>query len=234
MRNAILFFVIFIFSIEGVSADYDEEMRTSMQCLKLFAKNEYKYRIPGDTLHSISLNETGKIHSTKKIRMTWPWTVNVEGKGYFFDSKADAVRFVRKQIIMGRDSIDVGCMQVNLKHHRTAFRSVEEALDPKFNIEYAARFLRMKYDNLLNWHKAIAHYHSATYSLGERYKNNVIETANNIEKYIKPFKEHKTEKVRISKHSSVYRASKAQNNPNNPRYRSNMMVRVPRNINSEI
>lgn len=234
MRNITLFFMIFAGFIFDVSADYDNEMRTSMQCLKLFAKNEYRYRIPGDTLHSISLNETGKIHSTKKIRMTWPWTVNVEGKGYFFDSKEEAARFVRKQIIMGKDSIDVGCMQVNLKHHRTAFRSVEEALEPKFNIKYAAKFLRTKYDNLQNWHKAIAHYHSATHSLGEKYKNNVIETANNIEKYIKPFKEHKVEKIVVSKRSIVYRSAKPLNNPNNPKYRSNMMVRVPKKTNSEI
>lgn len=234
MRNIILFFTIFTVFAADIAANYDKEMQTSMQCLKLFAKNEYRYRIPGDTLHSISLNETGKIHSIKKIRMTWPWTVNVDGQGYFFDTKEEAADFVRKQIIIGKDSIDVGCMQVNLKHHRAAFRSVEEALDPKFNIEYAAKFLRMKYDNLLNWHKAIAHYHSATYALGEKYKNNVIETANNIEKYIQPFKEYKREKMQISKDSTIYRANKDVNNTYNPKYRSNMMVRVPRNVNSEI
>lgn len=231
MRNIVWFLISYLLFTFDVSAYYDKEMRTSMQCLKLFAKNEYRYQIPADTLHSISLNETGKIHSVKKIRMVWPWTVNVEGKGYFFDSKLEAVNFIREKIIIGIDSIDVGCMQINLKHHRTAFRSIEEALEPKFNIEYAARFLREKYDNSLDWHKAIAHYHSSTHNLGEKYKNNVINTANNIEKYIKPFKEHKKEKVVISKGSTIYRAS---NNKDKPRYRSNMMVRVPKNANSEI
>lgn len=232
MRNITLFLVNILFYTSVFSAKYDYEMRTSLKCLKLFQKYEYKYKIPGDTLHSISLNETGKIHSKKKIRMVWPWTVNVEGKGYFFDSREEAVEFVRKQIIIGKENIDVGCMQINLKHHRRAFRSLEEAFDPRYNIDYAASFLKSKYNNLQDWHEAIAHYHSATKSLGEQYKNNVIRTANNIEKYIKPFKNERKDVLKLSKSSKFY--DRPDNSKNNPKYRSNIMVRVPKNSNTEI
>ncbi|MBP7190289.1 MAG: transglycosylase SLT domain-containing protein [Rickettsiaceae bacterium] len=230
--------IISILAFSAANASYDEEMETSLRCMKLFKKHEYKYRIPGDTLHSISLNETGKIHSKKKIKIVWPWTANVEGKGYFFETKHEAVQFVRKQILEGKESIDVGCMQVNIKHHPTAFRDLEQAFDPKANIAYAASFLRGKYDELGDWHKAIAHYHSATKHLGEKYKDNVIKTANNIEKYIKPFREMKQVTMNTDSTKVIKKASKNKEHTTTSmvrvkerKYKSNMMVRIPRKQN---
>lgn len=239
----LLFLPIFFLSLCVFSssyASYDHEMQTSLRCLKLFKKYEYKYRIPGDTLHSISLNETGRIHSKRKIKIVWPWTVNVEGKGYFFDTKHEAVQFVRKQILIGKESIDVGCMQVNIKHHPTAFRDLEHAFDPKSNIAYAAAFLREKYDELGDWHSAIAHYHSATKHLGDKYKDNVIRTASNIDKYIKPFKEMRAippepakTTTKTSNQVTIYKNNRTKSavNVKERKYKSNMMVRIPRKQN---
>lgn len=208
-------------------ADFDPELAGSLKCVNLFRQTEHQHRIPADTLYSISLNETGRIHSVKKIKLSWPWAVNVEGKGYFFDTKREAVSFVKRQLAQGKESIDVGCMQVNLKHHPDAFESVEEAFEPEANITYGARFLRSKYEQLGSWHKAIAHYHSATESLGIPYKNNVIKIASNIGKYKDPLRQYKAQKTysRASERSYVKKPNSAALAR---RYKSNMMVPIPR------
>ncbi len=71
----------------------------------------------------------------------WPWTINVAGQGFFFPTKALAVTAVRELLASGVQSIDVGCLQVNLMFHPAAFASLEQAFDPMANARYAARFL---------------------------------------------------------------------------------------------
>lgn len=161
----------------------DYEISESFKCARFFSYFEKKHDIPADTLHSISLIESGKPHSKYKIKVVWPWTVNVEGKGYYFDTKREAVKFVKTNLMSGKNSIDVGCMQINLKYHPEAFRTVEQAFDPKYNIAYSAKILRDKYDNTGNWLSAIAGYHSASFVRGYKYKKNVIKVANNMKEY---------------------------------------------------
>lgn len=228
----------------------DREMLESNRCTRIFSYFERKYRIPSHTLHSIALKESGKGHSQHKIRIVWPWTVNVEGQGYFFDTKREAISFVKKQILAGKESIDVGCMQINLKHHPEAFLSLDHAFDPKKNISYGAEFLRSKYDQLGNWHKAIAHYHSATHELGFKYKQDVIKIASTMPEYrdslkiythpryynltkesaVKPNKKYERNINRDTNKSTLAQAN-FQNRRlafyNNKKYRSNMMVHVP-------
>jgi soluble lytic murein transglycosylase-like protein len=221
--------LVIITPLYGATSYADYELNESMKCLTLFRHYEYKHRIPGDTLYSISLNETGKLHSEKKIKLVWPWTANIEGKGYFFDSKREAVAFVRGEMLKGKESIDVGCMQINLKHHPDAFRNLEQAFDPAANIAYGASFLRSKYDALKDWHKAIAHYHSATEVLGEKYKNNIIKTASNITKFAHPFHERGVKKANITR--SIPKEKAKTNNiktEQEKRYKSNMMIYVPK------
>ena len=67
----------------------------------------------------------------------WPWTINAEGQGLFYDTKAQAVAAVRALQARGVRSIDVGCMQVNLMHHPDAFPTLEQAFDPQTNAAYA-------------------------------------------------------------------------------------------------
>lgn len=238
IRKYYIFLPLICFLLSSSIYGYhDAELSTSLRCVGLFRKYEYQYRIPADALYSIALQETGKLHSEKKIKIVWPWTVNVEGEGYFFNTKYEAVRFVKQQLMKGISSIDVGCMQVNLKHHPEAFKSIEDAFEPKHNIDYGAKFLRSKYDQLGNWHKAIAHYHSATDSLGKKYKDNVIHIASNIDKYKSPFlKQPKVAKECIkSSQPKVYKNSVgkrysntlANDNLKRKRNRSDMMVHVP-------
>ncbi len=235
LRLAILFFLAYS---QVTFAAVDKELMQSIKCVNVFRYYETKLKIPTDTLYSISLQETGKIHSDKKIKIAYPWTVNVEGKGFYFDTKREAVEFVKQQQRAGKESIDVGCMQVNLKHHPEAFKSIEHAFHPRANIEYAAKFLRSKYEQLGSWGKAVAHYHSATSHLGEKYKNSVVNIAQNIDHYKSAFKRNKTQKntttavakqPRLASANIIPRSNGRPIHPNikERRYRSNMMIYVP-------
>jgi len=60
----------------------------------------------------------------------WPWTINAEGQGPYFATRAEAISAVQRLQEQGVRSIDVGCMQVNLLHHPQAFATMEQAFDP--------------------------------------------------------------------------------------------------------
>lgn len=134
---------------------------------------ERRFQIPEHLLTAMSWSESGQ-YISKVGLVAWPWTINVNGKGYIFETKEKAIQAVMNFQRKGIKSIDVGCMQVNLKHHPTAFKSLQEAFDPKANVEYAARFVTGLKNQFQSWYKAVAHYHSATPSLHEIYRKKVL------------------------------------------------------------
>lgn len=134
--------------------------------------------IPPHLLHAISLVESGI--SNGKTTSPWPWTINVEGKGYTFKSKQEAIHAVQHFRNLGRESIDVGLMQINLKHHPHAFQSLEQAFDPTTNIAYAARFLTELFFKHRSWHEAVKHYHSGNPILGSGYLERVLKACSKV------------------------------------------------------
>ena len=175
-----IFFII-LSSLPGAClAAWDAEIIESKKCIAQFGYYEKRYNLPKDSLYSISLQETQKKHSKFNIGIVWPWTVNVEGVGHHFKTKAAAVNFTTSQLNQGKKSIDVGCMQVNLKYHPDAFKSINHAFSPRSNIEYASKLLKEKYYKHKNWNKAIGSYHSESTDRGRKYSDNVNKIANNI------------------------------------------------------
>ncbi len=104
----------------------------------------------------------------------WPWTIDVAGLGFFFPTKAAAVAAVRSLLELGIQSIDVGCLQVNLMYHPAAFANLEQAFDPPTNARYAARFLDALYDRTKDWAQAAGDYHSQTPAVGAPYRAQVL------------------------------------------------------------
>jgi len=123
---------------------------------------------------AIALTESGRMEPLTGSVRPWPWTVNAEGAGQFFSSKAEAIAAVRALQERGVRSIDIGCMQVNLVHHPNAFASLEEAFDPAANARYAARFLVSLYTVSGNWLQAAGSYHSETPALHMAYRTAVL------------------------------------------------------------
>jgi hypothetical protein len=131
---------------------------------------EYVGHLPPRLLAAISLTETGRVEPASGRIRPWPWTINAEGEGHFFETKQQAIDAVRALQARGVQSIDVGCLQVNLMYHPDAFASLDDAFDPRANATYATRFLNALYVANKDWPAAVAAYHSETPALGDAYR----------------------------------------------------------------
>ena len=131
-------------------------------------------RMPDMLMPAISRVESGRLDAATGRVRPWPWTINVNGQGFFFETKEEAVATVAALRAKGTQSVDVGCMQVNLFFHPAAFASLDEAFDPAANAAYAARFLMSLYGPANDWPLAAAMYHSQTQELGEDYQRRVF------------------------------------------------------------
>ena len=126
------------------------------------------HHTPRGLIAAITLTETGRRGPQGKLE-AWPWTINAEGRGYHFTSKREAIRAVRRLMAEGKRSIDIGCMQVNLRFHPRAFTSLEEAFDPEANIAYAISFLKDLHRRSAHGTWPSGNYHSYSPALNQRY-----------------------------------------------------------------
>ena len=142
-------------------------------CRQAIATAEQGAGIPPRLLQAIGLVESGRT-AADGTRRPWPWTVDADGTGFFFPSKAAAIAGVRRLRARGARSIDVGCLQVSLLHHPHAFASLDQAFDPAANARYAAGFLRRLFAGTHDWAGAAAAYHSQTPALAAPYRRQVM------------------------------------------------------------
>ena len=143
-------------------------------CLAAIAVAERAARLPALLLGSIGVVESGRADPRTARVVPWPWSINVAGVDHVFETKAEAIAAVRAARAAGVQSIDAGCLQVNLMYHPTAFASLEEAFDPQANATYAATFLSRLYAQTGGWPQATAAYHSQTVELGAVYARRVM------------------------------------------------------------
>jgi hypothetical protein len=141
-------------------------------CIGLIAAAEKTQEIPSGLLMAIGYTESGRMIADGR-RVPWPWTVNAQGEGYAFETKAEAIAFVQNLQAQGTSVVDVGCMQVNLYYHPDAFTSLDAAFDPAINVSYAAQFLRELYNEIGDWEIAAQYYHSRTPDIGRAYAGRV-------------------------------------------------------------
>jgi hypothetical protein len=139
------------------------------QCRTAIAAAERGHGVPPQLLAAIGQVESGRRDPATGLWGAWPWTINAEGQGYYFATKAEAIQTVEALRARGVRSIDVGCMQVNLMHHSAAFVSLDMAFEPAVNADYAARFLVQLYGQTGDWTHATANYHSANPDEGGPY-----------------------------------------------------------------
>jgi len=123
-------------------------------CEREMALASKKYNVPLGILYAVGLTETGVKGSLQ------PHAMNIEGKPYFAKSAAEAVRKFQSEQRKGKRLIDLGCMQINHHYHRDKFPSLQAMLEPKTNVEYAARFLTELRKREGSWTMAVARYHA--------------------------------------------------------------------------
>ena len=138
-------------------------------CEHEIANVERKYGIPRKLFMAIGTIESGYALNSKQKRRPYPWAVCVAGESYFFPTSNAAIAAVKRFIAQGKRNIDVGCMQVNLLHHSRAFKTLEEAFNPRHNIDYAARFFVELKNTHKSWSLAVGYYHSRTKKFYEPY-----------------------------------------------------------------
>jgi len=143
-------------------------------CADFAARAETEQDLPPHLLAAISKVESGRWDSSRGALSAWPWTVTAGSDGGFFPTKAAAIAEVHALRAQGRRNIDVGCMQINLKHHPEAFTDLEDAFDPAQNVGYAADLLLRLRQEARSWTKAIAFYHSRTPKFNGPYRLKVF------------------------------------------------------------
>lgn len=153
-----------LFPLPLVSAAADQ----SVICDRAAVLAASQTGVPVSVLKAISLTETGRDRGT--VARPWPWTVNMEGKGFWFETEAAALAYSEEHFKRGARSFDVGCFQINYKWHHQNFDSIEDMFDPANNALYAARFLSELYAEKGNWEAAAGAYHSRNPDYADRYK----------------------------------------------------------------
>jgi Transglycosylase SLT domain len=129
--------------------------------------------IPPGLLQAVALAESGRAHPAHGDARPWPWTVRSGPDSFYLPSKELALRKVGELRAAGRSNIDVGCMQINLGYHGTAFATLDEAFDPLRNVAYGARFLTQLRTETRSWARATGRYHSADADRGQAYRARV-------------------------------------------------------------
>ena len=141
-------------------SDASTDFTAKNSCEAVASEAEEAFSLPKGILTSIARVESGR-KMLDGFYEAWPWTINDNGKGLFFDTRQSAIDYINKQEELNNIGIDIGCMQISVKWHSHAFSSHESMLDPYTNIAYAAIFLEELYQNHGEWDLAIKHYHSA-------------------------------------------------------------------------
>jgi soluble lytic murein transglycosylase-like protein len=113
-----------------------------------------RHDVPAGILYAVGLAETGRKGSLQ------PYALNIEGKAVFAASAAEAETEFRRARAGGVRLIDLGCMQINHHYHSEHFTSLRHMLDPRFNVDYAARFLAGLKKRHGTWAMAVARYHA--------------------------------------------------------------------------
>jgi len=127
-------------------------------CIREILAAQTRHGIPDNLLLAIGLQEAG---TRRNGHFTvWPYAVNAAGEGRLFNSERAALDWVAERRATGIRSIDVGCMQINLRWHPDAFANVTEGFNPRANVDYAARFLKRLHQRTGSWIQAAGSYHS--------------------------------------------------------------------------
>jgi hypothetical protein len=150
-------------------------------CENLIARAEHQLHVPAGLLQAVALTESGRLDPETGKLGAWPWTIaSGTNFSYYAPDKPTAIATVERLLAAGRRNIDVGCMQVNLKHHPDAFSNMAEAFDPARNVDYGAGFLAALRDETGSWDRAVERYHSADPVLGPEYRQVVFARWNKL------------------------------------------------------
>lgn len=131
-------------------------------CVSLINATETQRQIPHGLLMAIALTESGLNGRPN------PYAMNIGGRAYHARDTDDMIRTISTENARGQRSIDVGCMQINLKYHGSHFAHQTDLLDPATNVNYGASYLIQLAIAEGSWRAAVMDYHNKN-NPGRRY-----------------------------------------------------------------
>lgn len=141
---------------------------TPALCIDAARTAAARHGIPAGMMQAIALVETRR--KVGGVSGPWPWTLNIDGQGYWYDTRAEALAHAEREVAGGRRSLDLGCFQLNTRWHGENFSALDEMLEPALAADYAARFLGLLFAETGDWMRAAGLYHSRTPARARRYR----------------------------------------------------------------
>ncbi|WP_235829923.1 lytic transglycosylase domain-containing protein [Frigidibacter oleivorans] len=164
-RAALLAFALALLPLAAAASRGLED--PSQLCDQAAVEASRRTGVPLPVLRAIALTETGRRRDG--AFRPWPWTVNMEGSGRWFDDAKDALAFAASGHARGARSFDIGCFQINYRWHGQNFASIGQMFDPLANGLYAARYLAQLHAEFGDWTQAAGAYHSRNPAHATRY-----------------------------------------------------------------
>lgn len=126
----------------------------TFDCPTLISQVEARRNIPRGLLMAIAMTESGNNGAPS------PYAMNIAGRSYFASSGQEMANVISANWQRGVTSIDVGCMQINLKYHGMKFARLTDLLNSPTNVEYGAGYLIALATEAGSWKDAVMSYHN--------------------------------------------------------------------------
>lgn len=158
------------------------------ELVQLARHYDQEYGIPPYLTYAMAHQEAGR--TVDGMFAPWRWTLNVDGKGLYFDTREQAEQKLVTAIENG-SMVDVGVMQVNWYWNGERFESPAAALDPDTNLKVGSEILAEWYDATGSWVEAIARYHTGPITSDEellRARDYATRVMNHHERILEKFR----------------------------------------------
>lgn len=127
------------------------------QIPKAYFDAAQEYGIAPELLYAIAVTESARPNHPHP----WPWTANISGKAFYFDTRKDLFTRLQHELLAGNDKFDVGLMQINWHWNSGLFDgNLWNATDPYQNVSAGAQFLRKLRDKYGTYNIAVGAYHA--------------------------------------------------------------------------
>lgn len=136
------------------AAAQTSDFGATSDCPTLIAHTEVRRNIPRGLLMAIALTESGTGGNPS------PYAMNIAGRTHFARSGQEMANIISSNWSRGVRSIDVGCMQINLKYHGANFARLTDLLNSTTNVEYGASYLIKLATETGSWKDAVMSYHN--------------------------------------------------------------------------
>ena len=124
--------------------------------------------LPAEIPYAIALTESRRSLGDNRER-PWPWTLNIQGKGFFFPTREAALAKLKAVLAAGIRNVDIGLLQINWRAHHDRLKTPENALDPYANLQAGIAILFDEIRATGDLWRAIGQYHSHTPARSARY-----------------------------------------------------------------